>query len=150
MKDEIIDNIKADLLYCYKDGYSTKEEYERELNYITNLQREVRANNDLIPYFKNKEKELKKKITNLQEEKERLKELCDKYEEEHNTAFKLWTMKMEEIPTYEEKKELQNRIDKAIEYINISLRDSFENDKYPLNGEDFELLLNILEGKSDE
>jgi hypothetical protein len=38
MKDEIIDNIKADLLYCYEDSYSTKEEYERELDYITNLQ----------------------------------------------------------------------------------------------------------------
>lgn len=29
-------------------------------------------------------------ITNLQEENERLKELCDKYEEEHNTTFKEW------------------------------------------------------------
>lgn len=40
MKDEIIDNIKADLLYCYEDGYSTKEEYERKLDYITNLEKE--------------------------------------------------------------------------------------------------------------
>lgn len=45
--------------------------------------------------------------------------------------------------------DLEERINKAIEYINISLRDSFENDKYPLNGEDFEHLLNILQG-SDE
>ena len=29
-------------------------------------------------------------ITNLQEENERLKELCDKYEEEHNTTFQKW------------------------------------------------------------
>lgn len=42
--------------------------------------------------------------------------------------------------------ELRKTINEAIEYINISLRDSFENDKYPLNGEDFEHLLNILQG----
>lgn len=29
-------------------------------------------------------------ITNLQEENERLKKLCDKYEEEHNTTFQKW------------------------------------------------------------
>lgn len=29
-------------------------------------------------------------ITNLQEENESLKELCNKYEEEHNTTFKIW------------------------------------------------------------
>lgn len=35
-------------------------------------------------------------ITNLQEKNEKLKELCDKYEEEHNTAFKLWKGKLKE------------------------------------------------------
>ena len=42
-------------------------------------------------------------LNKRQEELERLKELCNKYEEEHSTAFKLWTMKMEEMPDYEEK-----------------------------------------------
>ena len=54
-------------------------------------------------------------ITNLQEENQRLKELCDKYEEEHNTAFKLWKMKMEEMPTYEEKIEIQKEIERLKE-----------------------------------
>ena len=45
------------------------------LDYITNLQKEVRINNDLIPYFKNKEKSFKKQITNLQEENKRAFEL---------------------------------------------------------------------------
>ena len=57
-------------------------------------------------------------ITNLQEENERLKELCDKYEEEHSTTFKIWTMKMKEMPDYEEKMNYKSRIDKAIELIN--------------------------------
>ena len=51
-------------------------------------------------------------ITNLQEENQRLKNLCDKYEEEHNTTFKLWKMKMEEMPTYEEKIEIQKENEK--------------------------------------
>ena len=42
-------------------------------------------------------------IANLQKENEELKRLCDKYEEEHNTAFKLWTQEVEKIPTCEEK-----------------------------------------------
>ena len=84
MTDEI-----KDLLQYLKNVYESEEtstwlnklQIKDLLDYITNLQREVRANNDLIPYFKNKEKELKKKITNLQEENERLRkelELCKK------------------------------------------------------------------------
>lgn len=56
-------------------------------------------------------KELKEKIKHLME-------LCNKYEEEHNTVFKLWTMKMEEMPNYEESISLKQRNEKAIEYIN--------------------------------
>lgn len=48
----------------------------------------------------------------LEKENKRLIELCNKYEEEHKTAFKLWTMKMEEIPTYKEKIEMQNEIER--------------------------------------
>ena len=47
---------------------------------------------------------LQEQIEELQKENKKLKELCDKYEEEHNNAFKLWTMKMEEMPDYEERK----------------------------------------------
>lgn len=59
-------------------------------------------------------------ITNLQEENEKLKELCNKYEEEHSTAFKLWTMKMEEMPCYEEFMNYKSRNEKAIEYCNYN------------------------------
>lgn len=95
-------------------------------------------------------------ITNLQQENERLKELCDKYEEEHSTAFNLWKMKMEEMPTYEEKEDYKSRIEKAVEYIeNNSLYDeildydyeenpyiSYTTDEYVKDN-----LLNILNGK---
>lgn len=40
MKDEMLENIKADILYCYKDWYITEEQYKRDLDYITNLQEE--------------------------------------------------------------------------------------------------------------
>lgn len=87
-------------------------------------------------------------ITNLQKENEKLKELCDKYEEEHNTAFKLWKMKMEEIPTYEEKEDYKKRIAKAIEHIEkhqfifqSQYRDESNFDNH---------LLDILKGDSNE
>lgn len=69
----------------------------------------IKTPGQILDYVDTKEHllELFNYITNLQEENQRLKELCDKYEEEHNTAFKLWTMKMEEMPTYEEKIEIQ-------------------------------------------
>lgn len=34
--------------------------------------------------------ELEKENKKLQEENIKLKELCDKYEEEHNTVFQIW------------------------------------------------------------
>lgn len=100
------------------------------LDYITNLQKE---NKELLERFSSKieevsnlikenerlKEELKnrpivdftfdtyKELEDLKEENQRLKNLCDKYEEEHNTTFKLWKMKMEEMPTYEEKIEMQ-------------------------------------------
>lgn len=62
-------------------------------------------------------------ITNLQEENIKLKELCDKYEEEHNTTFEEW------------KKDIKAN-KKAIEYIELGLA----------NEEEAEELLNILKG----
>lgn len=85
-------------------------------------------------------------ITNLQQENQRLKELCDKYEEEHNTAFKLWTMKMEEMPDYKEKMNYKSGIDKAIEYIT-----TFKNENERLNNiidELEEYLIKVIETSS--
>lgn len=43
-----------------------------------------------IRLFKEDREKLLDYITNLQEENKRLKELCDKYEEEHSTKFNEW------------------------------------------------------------
>lgn len=95
-------------------------------------------------YYDKEDKALLDYITNLQQENERLKELCNKYEEEHSTAFNLWKMKMEEMPTYEEKEDYKSRIEKAVEYIKEDMY-SEPNELYGLV--DGEYLLNILNGK---
>ena len=69
-------------------------------------------------------------ITNLQEENQRLKELADKYEEEHKTTFIEWTNTLD-----------RNR--KAIEYIK-HLDNVFIDDKKQ------DEILNILEGSDKE
>ncbi len=56
-------------------------------------------------------------ITNLQKENEKLKELRDKYEEEHNNAFKLWKANMEKIPPFDKFLDYKQRNEKAIELL---------------------------------
>ena len=60
--------------------------------------------------LKEKEQELRDTIDNQREEIDRLKDLCNKYEEEHKTAFKLWTQKIEEMPDYEERMKLKKEV----------------------------------------
>lgn len=80
------------------------------IDYITNLQEKVNQyeNPDDLTLFymwldvkaKDKMKELEdnlysatqvvNELLDVKEENERLKELCDKYEEEHNTTFQKW------------------------------------------------------------
>ena len=60
---------------------------------------------------------LEKENRELKKEIKDLIELCNTYELEHNTTFKLWTMKMEEMPNYEESISLKQRNEKAIEYL---------------------------------
>lgn len=56
-------------------------------------------------------------ITNLQKENEKLKELCDKYEEEHKTTFETW-------------EKVIARNEKAVEYIKNKTKEiNFDNDK---------------------
>lgn len=75
MKDEIKEILEA-LRDSIDDTGTDKVNFinwvDKIEDYITNLKKEVRINNDLIPYLKNKGKSLKKQITNLQEENERL------------------------------------------------------------------------------
>lgn len=93
-------------------------------------------------------------ITNLQEDNKQLKELCNKYEEEHNNAFKLWTMKMEEMPDYEERMNYKSRCEKAVEYIKKHLeREYFDYDILEANtiyNRDLYKVLNILQGVDKE
>ena len=57
------------------------------LDYITNLQKSqetlIKNDNEII--------------TNLQEENKKLKELCDKYEEEHSNEFQCWKKDRKEL-----------------------------------------------------
>ena len=145
---EILDKLEK----CYLEYNKLYEKYHEDdmrfiihldeakaiLDYITNLQEEVRVNNDLIPYFKNKEKKLKKEITNLQQENERLKEI----EKEHkNCTRKHWQQKCGEHHA----KELFYRltIEKTIEYIKQHSNNLVEC----LYVEEVKDLLNILKGE---
>lgn len=159
MKDEIID-----LLQYLKNVYESEEtstwlnklQIKDLLDYITNLQREVRVNNDLIPYFKNKEKELKKKITNLQEENKELREDNFAYHQlmkmqnkrEYRSKFLKDFQKEHGKNVFPDYDEIYKRYDNyktrnklAIEYINKN---------YDTDIEDVFELLEILQGKSDE
>ena len=113
MKDEIkqmIDNLK----FISEQESATIEINQNGckviLDYITNLQEKVNQyeNPDDLTLFymwldvkaKDKMKELEdnlysanqavNELLDVKEENERLKELCDKYEEEHNTTFQKW------------------------------------------------------------
>ena len=80
-------------------------------------------------------------ITNLQEENERLKELCDKYEEEHKTTFKIWKKDLKNFE-HEKNRELKARIEKAIEYIG--------NGNLGIPRKTRDKFIKILKGKDNE
>lgn len=69
----------------------------------------------------------------LQEENKKLKELCDKYEEEHSTTFEEW------------KKDIKAN-KKAIEYINST---GYGTD-FSMSAEEVDKVLNILQGEQNE
>lgn len=76
-----------------------------------NSKRFSNSNDDVPRYVEvNKIFEIVEKYKD--KEIDRLKDLCNKYEEEHNTAFKLWTQKMEEMPDYEERMKLKKEVDR--------------------------------------
>ena len=67
-----------------------------------------------------------RKLKEKDKEIEQLKELCDKYEEEHSTTFEYWKHLVKE--------DYKSRNEKAIEYIELGLA----------NEEEAEELLDIL------
>lgn len=131
--DEIIDCI-TNLQEKLKVSQTNEETYRLEMQDITKI---LRLDEHTI--FD----EVKEYATNLQEENEKLKELCNKYEEEHSTAFKLWTMKMEEMPCYEEFMNYKSRNEKATTYYYKTLS-QYNNQNKKMPDEAVEMF-NLLE-----
>ena len=122
--DEIIKKLEADI-----------EEYKRRNEMLSNevnkhIKEGIEKDIENEKYF-NSDMEIKQKlidrINRQSEEIKRLKELCDKYEEEHKTTFEQW---QEDI----------KRNKKAIEYIEEKGRLKYKPDE----------LINILQGSDKE
>lgn len=80
---------------------------------------------------------LKERLDDLFTENQRLKQLCDRYEEEHNNEFKKW-------------QEATGRINKAIEYIGTFDFDYLDS-TYEHNARIvLENILEILKGSDKE
>lgn len=105
----------------------THREIQILLDCITNIQEENEYSNHCNEELRKKITNLEYKIERLEEDNKQLKDLCDKYEEEHKTTFEEW------------KKDIKAN-KKAIEYIEIGLA----------NEEEAEELLNILKGSDKE
>lgn len=113
-------------------GEKTVADFNELKDYITNLQEYNERQTKYIA-------ELLIKITNLEE-------LCNKYEEEHNTTFKEWQQDiLINKATIEDIEFYKSRIDKAIDYIkkHTIMVES-------LNCVEINDLLNILQDKNDE
>lgn len=74
-----------------------------------------------------------------EEEIEKLKELCDKYEEEHRTTYEIWE---KDISLYNS---VIDRIDNAINFIDQVLMYHLQD--YKKLDEDCNTLIGILKGK---
>ena len=86
---------------------------------------------------------------------ERLKELCDKYEEEHKTTFEIWQKDIKEnehLRTALNSKE--SIIKEAIEYIENDLQISILPNNQIINGTEvvkrINKIIEILKGRSDK
>ena len=105
---EILDNFKNnydELGSCYyPEDILGPEDLKLLYDYITNLQEENEYSNHCNEELRKKITNLEYKIERLEEDNKQLKELCDKYEEEHSTTFIEW------------KKDIKAN-KKAIEYI---------------------------------
>lgn len=104
-------------------------------NYIDNLLADIAQSQEII--------------IELQEANERLKELCNKYEEEHNTTFQEWQQDiLMNKATIKDVEFYKSRIDKAIEYIK-GMPDEMEYHGLLYDNKEKKLLLNILQGSED-
>jgi hypothetical protein len=97
MKDEIkemIDKTKKCLIAGYDLDIITQEEMGILWNYITNLQEELKSANESISWWQNR-------FNAVEKENTKLKDLCNKYEEEHSTTFEEWKKDMKIIDELE-------------------------------------------------
>ena len=106
---EILDNFeKYEARYRLRNETQfiiTHREIQILLDYITNSQEENEYSNHCNEELRKKITNLEYKIERLEEDNKQLKDLCDKYEEEHSTTFIEWQKDIK-----------ANK--KAIEYIN--------------------------------
>lgn len=107
------------------DHVDTKDHLLELFNYITNLQEELKSANESISWWQNRFNAVEKQNNRLKGENQdikdtlqdkldyigHLKELCDKYEEEHNTEFKIWKDERCQLLDY------KSRCKKAIKHI---------------------------------
>ena len=127
MKDKIKNNLNN-----IKEVTNIRADYElMDIDYIDKEDKEETITDadefDVLYY-----------IQHLQNEMERLKDLCNKYEEEHNTTFKEW------------KKVIQANI-KASRQIEILLEIALEQDSENVNLIDrLKGILDILKGNDKE
>jgi cell shape-determining protein MreC len=160
------DEIKEILVYYQKDI----DKYEKNIKNYTEYQQKTTFSKNYQRYKNHKL--LLDYITNLQEENHRLKELCDKYEEEHITTFNEWKETITDkyqtlkdlqqenerlkkrnkeiydgfIATQEELSDYATRIDKAIRYIHKNYYEVVYKTKGTMEND----LLNILNGGDEE
>lgn len=117
--------------------------------YMEKENKELQEQNKILQEKLNDAREY---ISAQKDEIKELKNLCDKYEEEHKTTFNQWES---DINKYQTLKNLQQRIDKAIEYYKMHQQECVigrnKDDKlikdYYLPARCSKVLLNILEGK---
>ena len=103
MQEEIKEKIKA---------YYVANDVDKIIDYITNLQQKIdqyENPEDYTLFYMWLDEKAKDKMKELQEENEKLKDLCDKYEEEHSTTFEYWKHLVKEDYT--------SRNEKAIEFM---------------------------------
>lgn len=100
----------------------------------------VEENNRLKQAIKDDNENATEIIAEQSQEIKKLKEICDKYEEEHNTKFKEW---LDDIDQLREKNKIINNSKRLVEQIKGSAR--WERHLFELD-----VLSDMLEGRYEE
>jgi hypothetical protein len=142
--DYLNEFIKSDKV---EEIYLNQKRVKQLLDYITNLQEyetiiEMEFKREYAKrYLEERRKEephllypdsdeIYKRYYELKEENKKLKELCDKYEEEYSTAFELWKNSLLEKKNLQKENEQLNNIIDGMEKF---FKYEFDNEVRPLN-----------------